>query len=1305
MADIVGTPGDDPNLDGTEFDDLIQGLGGNDTLRGFGGNDTLEGGAGNDTLEGGTGNDVLKGGGGNDTLDGGDGSDLASYGGATSGVTVSLAVAGPQVTGGAGTDTLVNIEKLRGSEFDDTLTGDAGDNTLQGGGGDDTLDGGAGGDWASYDQATAAVTVSLAIAGAQNTGGAGTDTLISIEKLRGSDFDDSLTGDEAANILQGGAGDDTLGGGGGGDLASYEEANTGVTVSLAIAGAQNTVGAGSDTLVSIEKLRGSNFNDTLTGDTGDNTLEGMGGDDTLDGGAGGDWASYSQAAAGVTVSLAIAGAQDTGGAGSDTLISIEKLRGSDFDDTLTGDAASNILQGGAGDDTLDGGGGGDLASYEEAISGVTVSLASAGAQNTLGAGIDTLINIENLRGSNHNDTLTGDAGDNTLEGMDCNDTLDGGAGADWASYSQAMAGVTVSLASVGAQNTVGAGTDTLVNIEKLLGSDFDDTLTGDAADNTLEGGSGDDVLDGGDGSDWASYHRAMGAVTVSLAIAGSQNTGGAGIDTLVNIEKLRGSDFDDTLTGNAGDNTLQGGDGDDTLDGGDGGDSASYDQATAAVTVSLAIVGAQDTGGAGTDTLLNIERLRGSDFDDTLTGNAGDNALQGGDGDDTLDGGDGTDRASYDQATAAVTVSLAIVGAQDTGGAGIDTLLNFEGLVGSSFNDTLTGNAANNVLDGGAGSDTLSYAFALAPVTVSLALTTAQATGGGGTDTLTGFENLTGSNYADTLTGSTSDNVLDGGLGVDTLVGGAGNDTYLVDESTEIVQESSGAGTDRVNAFASFTLPDHVERLQLVGSAAINGTGNTLDNILYPNAGNNLVSGGVGSDAVDYFYANGPVTISLAITTAQATGASGIDTLTSIENLTGSNHADTLTGNDYNNAINGRQGADTMAGLKGNDNYLVDDAGDVVQEAADAGLDRIKTYVTYTLPANVERLQLLGDAAIDGTGNADDNVLYPNGGANVIDGGAGTDTVDYYYATGPVSVSLALATPQATGGSGTDTLVSIEKLTGSNYADTLTGSDAANVIDGRLGADTMAGGGGNDDYYVDNAGDIVQEASSGGTDRILSSVTYTLPDQVERLRLTGTGAIDGTGNDLNNYVWAGMGNNRLDGGSATDTVDFYYSSGAVTVSLATTAAQATGGSGTDTLLSFENLTGSNYRDTLTGSAGNNVLNGRLGNDSLTGGLGNDIFTFTTALGPTNVDTITDFSVADDTIRLDDAIFTVLTPGNLSPDAFVIGSGATDPLDRIIYNDSTGALYYDSDGDGSGSAIQFATVNTGLAMTAADFVVV
>jgi Ca2+-binding RTX toxin-like protein len=251
----------------------------------------------------------------------------------------------------------------------------------------------------------------------------------------------------------------------------------------------------------------------------------------------------------------------------------------------------------------------------------------------------------------------------------------------------------------------------------------------------------------------------------------------------------------------------------------------------------------------------------------------------------------------------------------------------------------------------------------------------------------------------------------------------------------------------------------------------------------------------------------------------------------------------------------------------------------------------------------------------------------------------------------------------------------------------------------------MAGGLGNDDYYVDNVADAVVEALNAGTDRVLSSVTYTLPANVERLRLTGSDAIDGTGNDLNNYIWAGTGNNRLDGGTGTDTVDYYYSNGVVTVSLATTAAQATGGSGSDNLLNFENLTGSNYADTLTGSGSANVLNGRFGSDTLTGGLGSDIFYFADALGSSNVDVITDFSVLDDTIRLDDAIFTALTAGNLDVGAFAIGSAAADPLDRIIYSDSTGALYYDVDGIGATSAIQFATVGTGLAMTAADFVVV
>ena len=217
---------------------------GGDTLNGGTGADTLFGGAGDDTLNGGSGVDQLDGGLGNDTLNGGGGLDFASYATASAGVTVSLAIAGPQDTGGAGTDTLISIEKLVGSPFADVLTGDGsantlfgeavydavnggdgadylygggGSDTLDGGPGDDVLNGGAGSDFAIYADAASGVTVSLALAGPQDTLGAGVDTLVAVEKLLGSSFADSLTGDAGANAIYGGAGDDVLSGGGGED--------------------------------------------------------------------------------------------------------------------------------------------------------------------------------------------------------------------------------------------------------------------------------------------------------------------------------------------------------------------------------------------------------------------------------------------------------------------------------------------------------------------------------------------------------------------------------------------------------------------------------------------------------------------------------------------------------------------------------------------------------------------------------------------------------------------------------------------------------------------------------------------------------------------------------------------------------------------------------------------------------------------------------------------------------------------------------------------------------------------------------
>lgn len=302
MATIVGTSGNNPNLNGAGERDYIFGLAGNDTLRGFGNHDQLFGGSGNDQLFGGTGNDRLKGGLGNDLLNGGDGIDTADYSnatidppgsvgpifttGATAGVTVDLNLTGAQNTGGAGTDTLVSIENLTGSSFNDTLTGNSGNNTLLGLGGNDTLNGGSGND-----------------------------------------------------ILNGGSGNDTLSGGAGNDTADYSTATAGVTVTLFDGDGQATGGAGTDQLVSIENVTGSEAhapffdsggNDILTGDSGNNRLSGLSGIDLLFGKDGND--------------------QLFGGFGADF---------------LNGGNDNDRLVGGFGGDTLNGGRGNDIFDYNE----------------------------------------------------------------------------------------------------------------------------------------------------------------------------------------------------------------------------------------------------------------------------------------------------------------------------------------------------------------------------------------------------------------------------------------------------------------------------------------------------------------------------------------------------------------------------------------------------------------------------------------------------------------------------------------------------------------------------------------------------------------------------------------------------------------------------------------------------------------------------------------------------------------------------------------------------------------------------
>ncbi|MCI0996061.1 putative Ig domain-containing protein [Pseudomonas corrugata] len=266
--------------------------------------------------------------------------------------------------------------------------------------------------------------------------------------------------------------------------------------------------------------------------------------------------------------------------------------------------------------------------------------------------------------------------------------------------------------------------------------------------------------------------------------------------------------------------------------------------------------------------------------------------------------------------------------------------------------------------------------------------------------------------------------------------------------------------------------------------------------------------------------------------------------------ITGTDQADTLVGTSGNDTLDGDLGADSLTGGDGNDIYVVDNAFDSVVETNTSAsqIDTVKASVSWTLGANLENLVLTGVSDIDGTGNERRNFI--------------------------------------------------------------TGNIADNVLDGAAGNDSMSGGDGDDTYYVDNTGDTVIETNSnpltGGIDSVHSRLaSYTLTSNVENLYIDTPDAANGTGNTLDNTLFAGAGNNVLDGREGNDTVSFEQALAGVTVTLSTSAQQNTVGSGLDTLKNFENLTGSAYADTLTGNSAGNILDGGAGNDTLVGGSGDD----------------------------------------------------------------------------------------------------
>ena len=353
-------------------------------------------------------------------------------------------------------------------------------------------------------------------------------------------------------------------------------------------------------------------------------------------------------------------------------------------------------------------------------------------------------------------------------------------------------------------------------------------------------------------------------------------------------------------------------------------------------------------------------------------------------------------------------------------------------------------------------------------------------TGTSGNDVLTGGagnDQLFGLAGNDTLNGQAGSDRLDGGVGSDKMVGGTGDDTYVVDATGDVVTELANEGTDTVQtAFLTYTLGANVENLTLIGTGPNVGVGNVLSNQLLGNSGANL--------------------------------------------------------------LDGKGGTDTMAGGDGDDAYVVESVGDtVIEQAGEGALDSVSSSVSYTLSANVENLILTGSAAITGTGNELDNVLTGNSAANVLTGGAGDDT--YVIGVGDTVVEAA--------NHGADTVVSrlthtlaanVENLSLVGFnAINGTGNELDNVLNGRLNlaGNTLTGGAGNDTYII-GSGDTVVEDVGGGTDTVQTSVTHTLGANVENLALTGAGAINGTGNSLNNELVGNNAANTLNGGGGHDSL-------------------------------------------------------------------------------------------------------------------------------------------------------------------------
>jgi Ca2+-binding RTX toxin-like protein len=1207
--------------------------------------------AGTDELISNSGVDTFIGGTGYDTFDVTNSADV---------IVESAATAGNQVDSFVSYSLPTNVTSLLLLESGRTGIANGGNDTLIAGNESDTLIGGAGNDtFEIFDTSTVIVTTGAATSNTIATsmsytlpGNINNLVLLNNSNLQGqaNGGNDSLVADSNYDTLVAGSGVDTLVGNG--EYETYVLNNSLDVVQDSSAYGESTIQAGFSYSLPMGyfelQLTGTAAL-TGTGNSSGSILVSNSGVDTLNSG-GGYTDFYLNNSADVV--------QGTGGGGIFAPFSYSLPTGIDYLDllgtaNLVGTANSDVgveLDSNTGIDTLVGGADGDTF-YVQNSADVLLNLSADDTiEATFSYSLPTSVNNlyiyadnaqghansgnDYLYGGYSNDTLYAGAGADTLEGGD-SDVLIGGGGND--TFVIDDTGVTVTDTFSATSNTASAYTSyTLPTNVNTLSLDYagddgadlvgqgngandslialadSDTLIAGSGADTLEGTTATDVLVGGSGND--TFVVDDSAITVTDTSTTATNTLETGLSytlpTHVNALVLTGTNAlqgtansaNDSLTANSGGDTLVAGSGTDTL----------------------------ISGASGTDSLVG-----GSGADTFIVNNTADVIT------DTSTTASNVVRASVNYSLPTNVNTLILTGTLALQGAGNS---HTDSITANSGADTLTAGAGVGTLIGGAGNDTFvvnstadvitdtftttsntllsSVAFTLPTHVNALTLTGTAALKGTAN---TGNDSLTANSGSDTLAaGSGVDTLISGATGTDSLVGGSGNDTFLVNNTADIVTDTFTTTTNSLQSSVSYTLPTNVNTLTLTGTAALLGTGNTHTNTMTANSGADTLTAGsgvatiVGGAGNDTFVVN-------------STGDVATDTFTATSNTLSSNVAYSLptnintlvftgtaalkgTANGGADTLTANSGADTLVGGAGSDTFVISNTLDVVTDTFTATSNTLSSNVAYSLPTNINTLVFTGTAALKGTANGGADTLTANSGADTLVGGAGNDTfvisntldvvTDTFTATSnTLSSSVAYSLP-----TNINTLVftgtAALKGTANGGADTLTANS---------GADTLVGGAGNDTFVISNTLDVVTDTFTTTTNSLRSSVSYTLPTDVNTLVLTGTAALAGTGNAHTDSITANSGADTLTagsgvatliGGAGTDTFVVNSTADVITVT-------ATGTS--DSVLSSVNYvlpTNVQYL-TLTGTAaltatGNSLTDLILGNtgaDTLTGGSG------------------------------------------------------------------------------------------------------